>query len=86
MSVSLTIFECPECGAVSIGSATHKAACTRPPKRPVLVFREEVVRPLYEAAYTVRQADATMSEVTPLMAAHVADVVDAFPALEGWKR
>lgn len=89
MPEPLTIYECPEHGVMRtcvtpFPDALPAPACRvfgcQQPTSPVRVFREEDVRPLWEAVNRRRRFGDDTCEP------HEDDAFDAFPAPEEWKR
>lgn len=73
----ITIYECRNCGLWR--HVPSLCLCDERPKKrvPVRLFREEDVRPLWEAA---------KQESSPARSASFVGAVDAFPAPEEWKQ
>jgi hypothetical protein len=81
MSEPLTIYECPKCGAQHLDrywGRTPNCPHRGDEFREVRVFREEDVRPLWEAAQDAK-------DMLAMPAPKYETAVDAFPAPEEWK-
>lgn len=86
MSEAIVVYECPECGLVTDQPgngrcgvvALHSDADSVRLHGPIQVFRDEDVRPLWEALRLL--ASPFSDRITAVQA------LDAFPAPEEWKR